>query len=602
MYLSDKERTLLFTTIRLALQTSFIFLISRIASRTYNLTTLERINGGFLSKLNFILFTKFPSRRKQYLGRFYVALALIVSLALNLVPFWLSELYTVEPIALESNIQPYNVSTQFIKITSLSPNRTNVDDILLGMAVSLDGSVFHNYSAIPAKPCPSNVCPAYAQQLFITATSEAAANIQKDLNIRGLNFTTSTGQYFEYFAMKSNAANSYALVEMFANMAQNGAFHTDRVIGSRSIETCLVRTLRNNRCVRHSLAFREDFDDLFLISRRVVTQTVVHFMDDDLPLYTKGNKYPIPDCTRFATPTLQTMCSHIISIGYPSPDGMYSLQQNTTTPNSIHYDVVISTLLPETVVNSMYWSLESFSLDIEVQTYTTNNTVNLLDITGGSNSTGLLKDEDRTSQGQELFEATYFVPSTIDLHNHSWADWGFSQEDKKNLTDFLFGGTMLNNGTLNVIKPDLLANVSEIVVGLLFGASLLMVLLGLVVSYGTPSVVFDPITEVLYQMWASKKDFPAADKKKSSMFTLRKRQVANLVLEPQQDGAAQFLENSSSSSDDPTQTPSSPLRPQEPYSTQRPQAINLRVEVGSDGEEDAIRLLEWRNIWQEVES
>lgn len=74
MYHNQEESAFLLTVIQLALQISTIFPISHLASRTYNLTNLEGINGGFLDRVNYIFFTKFPSRRQEYLGRFYVAL------------------------------------------------------------------------------------------------------------------------------------------------------------------------------------------------------------------------------------------------------------------------------------------------------------------------------------------------------------------------------------------------------------------------------------------------------------------------------------------------------------------------------------------------
>ncbi|KAG0279809.1 hypothetical protein BGZ95_000109 [Linnemannia exigua] len=582
--------------------------MSHVVSRTYNLTILERINGGFLSKLNFILFTKFPSRRKHYLGRFYVALTLIVSLALNLIPYLLSDLYPVELIALESNIQPFNISTEFIKITSLSPNKTNTDNILLGMALSLDGSIFHNYSVIPPYPKSCTVegswiyCPSFPLPLHDLITGytpeSSLANVQEDPNCRTMNYTTPAGEYFEYYVMTSNTMNPYALVEMFAWAANIEPFHTDRAIGSRSLETCLARSLRDNRCVRHSLGFEAFSKEVILVSRRVATQTIVQFITDtaSLPLYAEGNKYSIPDCKRLATPMLQTMCSHITSLGYPQRDEMYSIQHVTTSLYNVRYDIVISTLLSRRMLHNWYWSIETISLDIEFREYTTNSTLNPLDFTGRNDSMGLTEDEHRGPRGQELFEATYFVPGTVHPYNHSWANWGFSNEDMENISDFLFGGTMFNNGTLNIIKPDLLANISEVVVGLLFGASLFMVLLGLTISYGTPSIVRNPITEVLYEISAFRKGLAMDDKdKKNSIFTLRKRRVANLVLEPQDD-MAQYLKSSISSL---AQTPSQ-YQPQQPYLHQIP-AISLRMEVDSDGEEDAIRLLEWKNSRVEQE-
>jgi hypothetical protein len=168
MYLTQGQSTFLFTVVRLGLQSASLFLIAHIASRTYNVTYLERINGGVLSRINYLCFSKFPSRRKHHLGRFFVALTLVITTALTYLPTLLSSVFPVRPTFLESNQQPFHVpATKVLKPTSLSPGHTTVEDILLGMGLSLNGSEFKSYSAKPSalQPChqmkdvDTNVCP-----------------------------------------------------------------------------------------------------------------------------------------------------------------------------------------------------------------------------------------------------------------------------------------------------------------------------------------------------------------------------------------------------------------------------------------------------------
>ncbi|KAG0098616.1 hypothetical protein BGZ93_010970 [Podila epicladia] len=113
---------------------------------------------------------------------------------------------------------------------------------------------------------------------------------------------------------------------------------------------------------------------------------------------------------------------------------------------------------------------------------------------------------------------------------HTEAERGFTSNNTQNLVEFLLGGTLLNNGTLIVRDSWLVAEVSDLVVGLLFGASLAVVLAALVISYGIPSLVRDPISDVLQQVMASKIIFVGS---RGSMYSPRTRRTANLVLDIQ---------------------------------------------------------------------
>ncbi|KAG0076112.1 hypothetical protein BGZ93_001369 [Podila epicladia] len=192
-----------------------------------------------------------------------------------------------------------------------------------------------------------------------------------------------------------------------------------------------------------------------------------------------------------------------------------------------HWDIVTtrvdSALSWNYINNTLLLTLEAFHLDVGAEYY--NSTLDEYKAT-------LAVQDDNIAilqfMGRETFEATYLVPNrAVSLYNHSWVDWGFSKDDVRNLTTFLLGGTMLNSGTLMMQIPVLLANVSDLTVGFLFGASLIMVGLGWFLSRGVDSVVCDPITEVLPKVLDYKRP---NNRKEEAVPSLRYRRVANLTL------------------------------------------------------------------------
>ncbi|KAF9584945.1 hypothetical protein BGW38_004560 [Lunasporangiospora selenospora] len=597
MYLDQVQSTVLFTAIRLALQTASLLLIAHIASRTNNVTYLERINGGVMAKINYVFFSKFPSGRKHHLGRFFVTLTLI-TMVLNFLPTLLSKLYPVKPTFLESNQHSFNIPiATVLKATSITPGRTTTKDIALGMGLVLEEHEFSSYTGNPPIALP--LCH-LATGIIATCvpTKEGAPDIVFRGNssspvIAGYNElvppnavirmnTTSAGEMFEFFDAEDNTGDDFALVNMFRAAAIETDFTRQFEVpnGPRSLENCLFRKHRNNRCVRHSLGYLvppTGWRDgrLYLISRRVAVQTVV-----EEPKFVYGQKGTL-DCKQLSKSNLVAMCQKLVNM--ESPGRMFSMENYTTvegtTDGSIHWDVV-TTFSSRSIEGYDAKFVEAFSLDIKVEHYNVTFDDGLFGaVTNYSINMPLQVNK------QEIFEATYLVPDSVDPNNHTWAEWGFSEKDVENLKGFLFGGTVLNNGTLITTPPSLLADVSSIVVGLLFGVSLLMVVLAFILSHGVPPIVREPLSEILQEVQASHKEDdpslnPGPTTNALSAF-FHKRRVANLILDQQ---ALPDVESDGNS------TGTAAMKPQPSVQRRR---LALRMEFENDGDDDeVIQLLE----------
>ncbi|KAG0250696.1 hypothetical protein DFQ27_009238 [Actinomortierella ambigua] len=221
------------------------------------------------------------------------------------------------------------------------------------------------------------------------------------------------------------------------------------------------------------------------------------------------------------------MCSQIASLGVPHHARFYSIQKSEQHPDgSVHWDIMNAypTSVASLANQTACITVEAFHLDVDVA---------MFDSILGSKD---VYDIPQTSQvfpaeigGQESFEAMYIVPDTVDLNDHSWIDWGFSDADKQNLTEILFRGTNLNDGQFFILMPEMLVDIPVWVVVVLFGLGLVMFAVAIVFSRGVPSIVRDPMSEIFPEIKRPKVEiarrFPLP-------FNLLRR-VANLTLEPQ---------------------------------------------------------------------
>ncbi|KAG0277063.1 hypothetical protein BGZ96_003012 [Linnemannia gamsii] len=619
MLRSQGESTIIFTILRIVLQFSFGFLISRIASRTFNLTYQERINSGILNSAKYLFATRFPPGRRQYLGRIYVALVLVVAVALNFLPTLLSDIYPVTTIFPESTAHEMEISTAFTKTTSLQPNKTSVEDILSNVGIQLEGRRFDSYSVTLPPPLP---CKRFSNMLNVNCSFEVVGlglfpytnmslavgfTDEVDGSQTLLSAIAPDGGQFQYFNT-TNIGDELALVRMFSNagVATTYAFDDMSLPSPRSLESCLVRGDRTHRCVRHSLGYLLSKEwHAMLITRRVFTQTNFHtfnttYVTDKGP-FQPNETITTLDCKKFPTTTLTTMCTQLLSLGSPFSNRMHSIQQLIKDPDgTFHWDVVTFRLEFTLKKNSGTWdsithlSAEAFHLDIGVMYYnTTLNFVEAAKTTPYSNR-ALLQ-----FMGRETFEATYILNYTdVSYYNHSWIDWGFSNEDMRNLTEFLLRGTMLNNGAFVMRKPALMADISELVVAILVVSAALMICLGFYVSRKVDPMVHDPITEILPQVLDLKN---GVGPRKDANAWIRRYRVANLKLVPSRsvsNGPDTTTTDANTTAAQATDIDSHQQHHSDcegSSTTRRRKIYTIRMEIDTDRELDAFDFFEYKN-------
>ncbi|KAK3836840.1 MAG: hypothetical protein J3R72DRAFT_493494 [Linnemannia gamsii] len=443
--------------------TSSIYLISCLASRTYNLTYLECINGGFFARVNYILFTKYPSHRQQHLGRFYVALALLVSLALTYLPALLSDITSniLAAMGLSAEGQKYNLNKPHGRILALS-----------------------NDNPISSEPIRTN-------------SSHECYNLTAILSL--------LWRCFAVWRFKESWLN-----------------------GPRSLEYLLRSRLYRNNCARSSIGYLRMFEKQpAIITRRMLWQNI----DKSSP-----KPVDVANCSQLSTTGLRAMCLQVISLPTSNDEGrMFSLQSRTTDDDGgLLYEVITKHITSSEslgIRDSDMFVLEAMSVQTRLVVYDV--VVNEAEWQALKASFDLMEFDE-----QEIFETTNVIrifgdspKIPIDWEHHNW-----SSDDYKNLTYFLLGGTLLNDTTLLVRKPELLADVSNLIVVLLFCASLLMIVPGFIVSRGIPSMIRDPLTEVLHEVYASSsknKNSVLGNNKKVPRLSFRNHRVANLLLESQ---------------------------------------------------------------------
>ncbi|KAG0311491.1 hypothetical protein BGZ97_011846 [Linnemannia gamsii] len=494
----------------------------------------------------------------------------------------LTKLYPVQPTYLDAHLQTIDPGTILLQTTSLTPGSTNAESILSAMGFSLKGAKFHSYSQTPPPPklctvvdtrsvnCSGDIWEDSTTQyedLPVIFGHNRHGLTDDDERIR--NGTTQSGQDFKYFnASATDHGGAVVDAYNFLDFSSIRGESVSILDSSRSLEACLFRGYDTRRCVQHSLSYfvLSTRDLIGLISTRTVFQSV----------YDKSDP-----CDHFSTPTLRTKCGYLVSLDHPERGQMYTTQQRTLDPDGhLHWEIV-SQYSP---YNHPY--IEAFSLDVSITMYNIT-----MDYGRWTEAVEQFISSADPSQylGEKVFEATYFVPKTLDPSNHTWASWGFSPNDLDNLTHFLLGGTLINNGTVSIMPPLQLAYVSEAVIGLLFGASLIMFALGLGFSRGTPSIVRKPISEVLYEAMTTKKEGATLPAVKSS--STLKRRVAHLKLVPQ---LARDKEQGSGRNTPDHQSPAEQAQQPRPP-RQRRRTIVLHVEIDTDNEdEDMIQLLETR--------
>ncbi|KAF9580647.1 hypothetical protein BGW38_002623 [Lunasporangiospora selenospora] len=559
MYFTQGASTFLFTILRLILQLSSILLLSHLASRDYSLTYQERINGGFISGIRYLFFTRFRTGRKHYRGRIYVALALFISVALNYLPTFLSNQFPVKPTYGNNHLQKYDPGMLFSKVTAqVQPGKSAVEDLLVGLGVPLNGSLFSHYtgsfpSVIPCRHVLEHVWVIYCgKERLILSSNLPFENktyyygYMENAGKKARKAKDPQGNRFEYFNV-SQSGNQYAMAEMYANVAQakvNNLYTDLNFRGPSNMEGCFIRPGRPHRCARHTHGYFwvGRADSVMTITRRSFTTTHSFAINQTLTLPLNGTKLDprlntTIDCQLLPTPTLEQMCRQLNSVR-PEFGRSFTNQKRTRADNaSTHWDVLnfYIGLGSRGVKGFAYPSLimESFHLEVDVSIYKCKHD----EARFFSNTKSRLREVIQLA-GQEVFETVRMEDLPEDEHDHSWIQHGFTNEDLQNMTSFILGGTFLNNGTIILKTPILLADVPAVVIISLIVASLLMISVGFAASKDSPLLTRNPLTEVFPAILESKQVSNNKGRTSASYWQLvrdyfRVRQVSNIILAPQ---------------------------------------------------------------------
>ncbi|KAG0233450.1 hypothetical protein BGX31_004833 [Mortierella sp. GBA43] len=153
LYLTQGQTSALFSAIRVILQFASMYFIKNVVSRAYNLTYMERVNAGFISKLRYIFWAPFPKGKKHAFGRFMVLVALVVSASLTWLPTLLNNLFPVEPTYRDDFKRelPFSSYDQ-LQLTRTKPNRTYVLDLLGDMGIELPSTERFSSFSNPSPP------------------------------------------------------------------------------------------------------------------------------------------------------------------------------------------------------------------------------------------------------------------------------------------------------------------------------------------------------------------------------------------------------------------------------------------------------------------
>ncbi|KAF9110796.1 hypothetical protein BGX27_005865 [Mortierella sp. AM989] len=525
MYLTQSVSAALFSMIRVLLQIASMYLLTSIVSRTYNLTHLERVHAGILSQLRYIFWTRLPTKKTHIFGRFMVLVAMIVSAALTWLPALFNKLYPVQPVYQPSNNHLYNLNYQQLRLSKLSPNGTDVTQLLASMGIPTNDTIFSSYSAtLPAalscthsSPGPISSTDNYYQGIPMTCFGDTLVTIGTvpSANVPVMS-SRSYGSpnpqnitKYSPFSITMGTPNLNVVYDTISPISGNGTFNEDTENGIRSVENCLAYTGTGRQCVRNTLGYLiVDKKGVLIIEKKLIYQ---------------GAKEGMPgqglDCRRMATPTLQDMCYSMSNSTMDLEGYVNGVQSLVNTTKGIRWEILWkeSTRMGNSAYTMMERQFGTISLDISITAYPgVPNTAELLSLF----SAGSFKD-DNCHWGQELFETTKIYMSSSYQNTTDWVNWGFSSQDRINMTNFILQGTPIYGGATILTASELLVEIPNVVLYIIAGVIVGVFCLGYLVGLGVDGAVTLPFSEVIAAT--------AAKTSKTRHFWNR-RNVANLTL------------------------------------------------------------------------
>ncbi|KAF9349135.1 hypothetical protein BGX26_012530 [Mortierella sp. AD094] len=519
LYLTQAASAAFITAIRIVLQIATMYLLKNIVSRTYNLTYMERIDAGVLSKLHYIFMARLTTK-KYVFGRVMVLIALIISIALTALPTLLNKIYPVQTVYLPSNNRRVSFDYNRLQLTKVEPKATDISILMQSMGIPATNERFFEFRgpSLPVSQCThaldanldANVMRCFGNSnttvklgTFYDANTAFLYDTETSVTLMSPNTSiSSNNSSYRYFQMKvdiDNLARVYGNLSPVFQTDANDTFIWDGYEnGVRSLEGCVALTSSYRQCVRNSLGYIVvQGEGVLVIKKKLIYEGVVSYQMRNMSNQDGGF------CSRLATPNLREMCD---LTGWNWPEtGMFGYQSMINTTQGIRFDIL--------------WLGHQFgaiSLDISVVGYA-----------GTLNTTELWANYTKTTNlwGQELFEATKIYLGAEYQNSSNWFNWGFSQNDIDNMTSFLIHGSPMFGGSIVLTRGELLAEIPGLFLGMIIGSIVLMFFIGYMVGRGVDPVVGLPLSEIIVASASA----TATSNSKSGRFWNRK-EVANLTL------------------------------------------------------------------------
>ncbi|KAF9360856.1 hypothetical protein BGX34_007456 [Mortierella sp. NVP85] len=539
MYLDQFQCSALFSVVRVLLQIASMYFLRNVVSRAYNLTYIERVNAGILSKLRYIFWTKFSNEKSHAFGRIMVLIALVVSAALTWLPTLLNQLYRYEPTYLPQNNKDYTLNYKQLRLTKVEPNHIDISQLLINMSVVSNSSRFYGYKgSLPTMtPCthsPSNNAAggtSHHQGILMTCfgdTTVSLGNIS-DPKVSALDYSndpmrvppetpSATNNYTFYpIYVKSGPVN---LNMVYATLApvSSGDFYEDSENGIQSIDNCVAYNGKSRQCVRNTLGYLIiDQKGILVVQKKFVYQGGT------------GDQDGSDICDQLATPIWQTMCKARDTGTF----GKTGFQNLTMTERGARWDIFWG---EGTSLGGSYTQVSrdfgALSLEISIMGY-----MDPARIPDTAEIRQMIKDRQGNKDptcfwGQELFEATRIYTTSNRQTGSQWVNYGFSPEEITKMTSLILLGSPAYHGSITMTESEILARVPNWVLFLLVGMTIVLAALGYIAGWNVASEMGLPFSEVI----------PRTVRTTSvSRGYFDKRDVANMTLRK----AAPFLEGSS---------------------------------------------------------
>ncbi|KAF9349136.1 hypothetical protein BGX26_012531 [Mortierella sp. AD094] len=481
---------------------------------------MERIGGGILSRLKYIFMVRFTTN-KHHFGRAMVLVAFIISMALTALPTVLNSIYPVKDIYVDFNNENVFYDYKDLRLVDVEPDGTDIVKLMdaLGMDTIEIRFLDYNRAPVPVSQCTlSLVEDSGGNDMYCFGNSSTTVNFGTianpstvflyNTNIPGLmpNMSISpNNSNYKYFQMSDidNLVPAYTNIGPVSAYSSKGYISDDFENGVRSLESCLAMTTSTRQCVRNTLSYLViDGEGVLIVMKKLIYEGVS---------VTKAPGQDSGFCDRLANQNLRDMCA-LASWKWGTAGGLIGYQSTTNTTQGIRFDTLW-------LGNQQSGQFGAISLDISVVGYSgTPNTIKLPNIS--SNSTN---DTAMSLWGQELFEATKIHVSNDYQNNSDWFNWGFSQDDINNMTNFLIQGGPMFNGGLVLAQGQLLAKIPASFLGATVGLIVLLFFIGYMVGRGVDPAMNRPISETLAALVKT-----TSDSKPSHFWS--KKEVANLTL------------------------------------------------------------------------